>query len=818
MSSTPLIDELGSGSGGQGKFDAVRFLNDRFPDEASLLLVHTYRANLSGELSNLKSKLETAVLKQSHLAQQAVDDVLKTKSGVSELHVKVKSIRQKAEDSERKVKDVCHDITKLDRAKTNLSNTMVALSKISKFITALDQLDGFTSTRRYLEASLVLDIVNKLYDEFANNTNAKMQQMLAEVNRIRNALTKSVFEDIQAGLGAVTEMEDQGGQFYSTASSTPDTLRGACLIADLLSPTTKKNVRKTLLNVYLQPYDKLFAHRVDDFATDRRFAWMSRVLNANAKLFDFIFPESWDMQATLALSLCQHTAEQFKTLLGNQATVQVGPMVKSMKKVLQFEHDLIERYGQVIDEHAVKGIISHVFDPYLPVVVNIFLQNVRETMDNALVEELADTLSGKQNYRVYPSSSALFQSIKFTMMSMLEYTNGIDFLKLCLGYKEVLTKYSQALEHRSGISPTGVVNSAIVPPSLLDKPLTVDLAKNLCIAINTFEYMADEIPALEKQCKRKLDPKFTHQIEFETERDLFFDSAIRAVNTLATRLVKRLNVTEMEQTLWSQFRDLGDSSPYVTRIIGLIRDMIPAIHMTIAPPMMFRSFCDSFASLFLRQLQQSVWRLKRVNEEGSRQLFVDLCALERMLLDVPPTPNHAYTKFVENGMRRHKMLFKILSVQQTKMNVTIEDFARSLGPSASVKLFHDMLDLRGVPKGAERKPYVKQAELAGIPATNGAEDKLADEIRTAMEAAAVPPPPPPAQAAAASLLGTSRLFNFPSGQGVVPPMMSTKSLQESLFGSSSGSGSFATKRGPTTPARTASPELSHTKQVGNGKV
>jgi hypothetical protein len=83
-----------------------------------------------------------------------------------------------------------------------------------------------------------------------------------------------------------------------------------------------------------------------------------------------------------------------------------------------------------------------------------------------------------------------------------------------------------------------------------------------------------------------------------------------------------------------------------------------------------------------------------------------------MLLDVPTSvgaSNPAYLKFVETGMRRHKMLFKILSVQQTKMNITIEDFARSLGESASIRLFHTMLDLRGIASKPERAKFAKEA-------------------------------------------------------------------------------------------------------------
>jgi len=58
-----------------------------------------------------------------------------------------------------------------------------------------------------------------------------------------------------------------------------------------------------------------------------------------------------------------------------------------------------------------------------------------------------------------------------------------------------------------------------------------------------------------------------------------------------------------------------------------------------------------------------------------------------------------YKRFVETGMRRHKMLFKVLGMQ-APLDMIVENFSSLLGPSASMVLFTQVLDLRGVTKAS----------------------------------------------------------------------------------------------------------------------
>jgi hypothetical protein len=710
------------------------------------------------------------------------------------------------------VKAVCHDITRLDRAKTNLQATMKALTKASQLLTAVDQLEFLTETRQYSDAAKILVAVNELNDYFNSHDDVpKIKEMRASVARVKDALTKNVFEDVEQGLGSVTDdtlIDDPN--FYTTDSQTPDALRGACAVADLLSTTTRRQLRKTLIANYLRPYDAIFKAEIDEKDAERRYAWFNRLLDSNVRLFTDVFPSNWKMEKLMALQFCQRTAEQYQRVL-DSGTVPVPVMVKTLKKTLEFEKGLNQRFstghnsrmrgnsseapgasysssyqssyqsgyerergrGSSVEENAVeaapagpvdealseiptnwKGLISSMFQPFMGAFVRLLSDNVREQVERAMVEELVEQANPSESrmMRVYPSSAQLFQAIKQTITSMNEYSTGQAFLDLCLAFKLRLTAYADSLEKRAvgGLASSNVTvgpgggSSGVLPPSLLEKPFDVQACRLLCIAINTADYMTEEIPNLQKAVTKKLDAQFQDKIDFNTERERFMDVASRSVTALASRLVTKLDPTldQITRQNWLAFKESGDQSIYVRQIQQVLEEFVPIVCSTIANSIYFRSFCDSFASAFLRAFQIMVLKLKRVGEAGAQQLFVDCAAIEQILLDLPGLGAGAnktnvadmykiYRRFVETGMRRHKMLFKILTLQ-VKLSVAVEDFSKLLGPSASLVLFNQMLDMRGVIKATERTQALKLAEEGGVPATVP-EDEVTEQIRQQLQ-------------------------------------------------------------------------------------
>lgn len=769
-------------------------------------------SRLDSRIKTLDEDLALAVRAQSQQAGKALDDLDKAKNAVGELHAKVKGIRGKAEDSEKRVKAVCSDITLLDRAKTNLQNTMKTLTKAAQLLTTLDQLEFFTISRQYNDAAAILVAVNELNDFFTPQENVpKVYEMRQMVARVKDTLTKNVFEDFEQGLGEVWELH------YDHDKATR--LQGACAVANLLSRVTRQGFKKKLVDNYLHDYDEVFREDSPEMNSmehaDKRFAWIKKLLEDHGTMIDAVFPPEWRLDEAIAYAFSVRTAAQF-TRMFETDTWSVPHVVKAVKVVNRFEASMSEHFARIYpspsasmspsadqmeekggsgaqhersrrassagtepDDNAAiqwKGVISTLFMPYMGKFVQLVSATMHTEIRSAMTEELVEQASNRDgsqsSLKVFPSSATLFTTMKKSNASILECSNRQPFADMCLAYKVHLTQYKEDLESRvipsEKSNMTAAPTSGVIPPGFAARTLDVQAVIQLCLAINTADYISAELPRVQSTCQKNADPAFAEKINFERECDMFSECASRVLNSLATRLVQKLdsNVGEMTKINWLTFQNAGDLSVYVREFQATLRDFVPAICSTVDNPIYFRMFVDSFASIFLKSLQVIVFKIRRVGEAGAQQLYVDMDALEATLLDVPligtksgkamsQAAQMTYKRFVENAMRRHKMLFKYLSLK----SAAVEDFSRLLGQSASITLYNQVLDLRGIFKPLERVELIRHAREGGVPDTVP-EDAVAEAIRIEAGVSKEPPPPPPPLAppvlanVTASLFGT----------------------------------------------------------------
>ena len=129
-------------------------------------------------------------------------------------------------------------------------------------------------------------------------------------------------------------------------------------MADLLSVSVQKSIRKTLISSYLKPYDAVFhIGGSEDSAMDRaerRYAWLRRLFDANHKVFSNIFPPAWRMEEHIVASFALKTVEHFKYMLESQ-NLPVQTMVKALKKTMDFEADVQEKFGERKNENEGEG-------------------------------------------------------------------------------------------------------------------------------------------------------------------------------------------------------------------------------------------------------------------------------------------------------------------------------------------------------------------------------------------------------------------------------------------------------------------------------
>ena len=95
--------------------------------------------------------------------------IKETQASIQDLFKKVKSIKEKAEQSEIMVNEICSDIRKLDNAKKNLSDSITTLQKLHMLVSGVEQLQKDATTRSYDRAAHLVRALNDLFDHFQHH-------------------------------------------------------------------------------------------------------------------------------------------------------------------------------------------------------------------------------------------------------------------------------------------------------------------------------------------------------------------------------------------------------------------------------------------------------------------------------------------------------------------------------------------------------------------------------------------------------------------------------------------------------------------------
>ena len=241
-------------------FDVLDYINEIFPDEASLSLLPKYTQDLNVFLEDVDQRIRVAIRESARSAQDATTNVAYAKQGILDLGLKISSIQTKANESQQLVEDICKEIRTLDTAKSNLTSSITNLKRVHMFLTAVDQLAAMSELRLYKEAGNLLRAVSELNEHFKGYQEPKVRELRDKVARTRDVLARAIFEDIEEifSMKAIDVDQEDALEYYNQS---PESLRGICVVADALGKEMKASMIKTLCNGFLQDYEELFPHQ-----------------------------------------------------------------------------------------------------------------------------------------------------------------------------------------------------------------------------------------------------------------------------------------------------------------------------------------------------------------------------------------------------------------------------------------------------------------------------------------------------------------------------------------------------------------------------
>ncbi|KAL0322398.1 UNVERIFIED_CONTAM: Vacuolar protein sorting-associated protein 53 A [Sesamum calycinum] len=568
--------------------------------EASLSGVEPLMQKIHSEVRRVDAEILAAVRQQSNSGSKAREDLAAATLAVQELIYKMQEIKNKAEQSETMVQEICRDIKKLDFAKKHITTTITALHRLTMLVSAVEQLQVMASKRQYKEAAAQLEAVNQLCSHFeAYRDFPKITELREKFKSIKQILKSHVFSDFSRVWTAkliISEKYDVGPpggvvksiiqfpqlkmllhHFIFPAAFSISLLK---LLLTKLSPQLREELVKNFCSRELTSYHQIFegAELAKLDKTERRYAWIKRRLRTNEEIWK-IFPSSWHVPYLLCIQFCKLTRTQLVDILNNlKEKPDVGTLLLALQRTLEFEEELAEKFGggsrskesgtdigeDMVDnnnqtvsdirkkyekklaanhgsenEFNFRGIISSCFEAYLTVYVELEEKTLMEHLEKLVQEETWEIEEGSQT-NVLSSSIQVFLIIRRSLKRCSALTKNQTLFNLFKVFQRILKAYATKLFARLPKGGTGIVAAATGMDGQIK---TSDKDERLiCYIVNTAEYChkTDEFSAVITKALITL----VHGIETK------FD----------------IEMAAMTRVPWGTLESVGDQSEYVNGI------------------------------------------------------------------------------------------------------------------------------------------------------------------------------------------------------------------------------------------------------------
>ena len=318
-------------------FNVVHYINTLFPTEQSLANLDDTVCSVENRMKTLDHEIKTAVRKQTSAGmegQNALDDAQKA---IKELFEKIKNIKERAEQSEQMVKEITRDIKQLDLAKRNLTVAITTHNHLHMLMSGVDTLQNLASKRQYGDAASLLQGVFNVMEHFESYKSIdNVRSLASKVEEIKRDMTRLVLSEFDSAFS----LGGKGGINVGV-------LREACLVADVLEPSVKRELLGKFLKNQLAEYLVLFDASQDVAwldKLDRRYAWVKRVLIDFEERMAQIFPENWEVSERIAVEFCSITHKELGNIMAQRKReIDVKLLLFAIQRTVNFENLLAKR-------------------------------------------------------------------------------------------------------------------------------------------------------------------------------------------------------------------------------------------------------------------------------------------------------------------------------------------------------------------------------------------------------------------------------------------------------------------------------------------
>jgi len=636
-----------------------------------------------------------------------------TNRDIMQLVNKFESIKTRAEESEEKVKTICSEIKSHDNAKKNILTSISALKNLIMLITAIEQLRAFCIEKKYKEASDLILATEELWNYFKEYENIKeIIDLRQERDHLWNQLRIQLNEEFR--------MFDKG--------SPPEQLFEGCFAIDALGEQAVNEVRSWFCSFILESYKEAFRIEEDNESskfenTERRFAWLKRTLKDYSNRFESIFPDEWNLKPMLAYEFWKITKLHLDQILSNHhGEIDITIMIKVLQKTLEFENYLHRRFllnkkekfdervytegdkvefdvgdaDQIREKYAktgtfannkgfdfdknvadqskkkariegrtrisahiyrFKGWISECFEPYLQGYSETEELKITEVIDGACAQDQLEDAE----YPFYSSSLSMFAEIKKSISRWTSFSNTKTFLDLQTSFKNVFRYYIKTIKRYA----------PVLSQTNQTQLLKEDDELKLAYIVNTWEYCNTILPALDDHIKNEIEESYKDKVDLESSQELFrvlINQVIQCLLTsVETKILDQLN--SMLKMNWNNFNSVNDNLECIKNVTKILKSITK-----ILSPKMNSTYYSYFLNKLLPSIPKyfldTIYKIKKCNEESSQQFMLDLLELKSSVLDIlkgTSSVSKNLEKFVKKNVSQAESRVKVLGVPKDQI-------------------------------------------------------------------------------------------------------------------------------------------------------
>jgi len=712
-------------------FNPIKYINENFPDEASLAGLDSHIQQLEDDLSSINKEIVSAIQEHALLNMDVKAQLDKTRKNVKNILQDIDAVKIKAKSSETLVAEMCKDIKSLDIAKKNLTFGIQTHKKYILMANALDKLREFCEVRQYREVASLISAIDEFFTYFKQYDHiAQIQSIIKDKETIMSELKCQIREDFIAwGQGATTFGKE--------------TMQDACVLIETLGLAFRNEIINLMCEIILTPYNEEFSKYENSTLeiVERRYAWLKRRLKEIEAIYDDIFPHYWGVKCFIVHDFCGTTRVHITNILEQRPTNDVVGLLKALESTLVFEkkinQTLTDEYKVYVEgvqkeneekddldnvlegrdgnhkyknvpesskEFVIaslpkfKGSISDSFEQYMSPYIEKEEYDARETILKALAQDQYDPNS---EVKVLDSSLTMFNVFKAIMKRASRYSRSQTMFNIWKVFQRCMRLY---------------VDEALVRLSKEERSKGKDeegFEIFACLITNTGDYCKETLGGLVDTIRQYLDSPFSDQVSAEEGENLFIAMLNKGTDALLVHMDGKTDnaFANIHKQDWSKLNEVGDTSNYVKEVSMILTDHIKIVKDVIND-MYFVYYLNKLVDVIQNKFLNSLYKTKKLTDIAIQRFQLDVFELKTLLtglLSVNTTNTgrkrsnssassgvqKSFINYVNKKLTRTENILKLLAMNNEQFLKNVKSFFQD--PTAPE--LEKLMTLKGFKKG-----------------------------------------------------------------------------------------------------------------------